>query len=382
MVPIDATRSRQGRKLYVYSICRNVQVHRRWHPVENVLTVKRAGGAWEIRLFDEWIRFEARSQTDVNTLVASEVGELLNPWHVGPLLDISQLGADRLEFRVTRSAGVRYDEARDVLCFKDCPDLGLCLRRWKEQFGDELSVSDLAAGDLRLELAAIRDRDADMARDADLSRLRRPLNLDPEPVVVDAAFRSHLRSIDPTEPDPWDNLHDGELSVSSSSTAELYLWWIPLKMADMRRAIFEFDTVGLDEPLEAYFKIHHTGAVAGECYLVGDGYPEGPLTTPSLYGAIENNVAGYTIGSLTEPVANTLMSPELVAAGAWASFDKLRYGLMLSSYDWPDADPGGTTVELHHSYTTSGDNAPRLELTYPGPPLSTTGTSTYTVDGC
>jgi len=376
-VIIDSHTTRRGNKVIVHAICRNVQVDGQWVRIEDVLTVKRTGRAYVVQLGDEWIRFEPRGKSDSEVLVAAEIGEQLDPWHFGPLLDISQIGADRLEFQISRSKGVSFDARADSLRFDECRELGLCLRRWKEQFGEDLAVADLDGGDLRLELAAIRQADADMARDSDLTKVRRPLDLDPEPVVVDASFRSHFHAVDPMAPDPWSDLHDAASSTSSESTPNLYLNWIPGKAAQLRRAIFNFDTSALDEPLEAYFKLHRVGAAAGENRLIDGGYGESALSTASHYGAIEDNVAAHTIGAMTEPVANTLCSPELVAGGWWDSLSKLRFGLMQAANDFADSAPAGSE-NLSYSYTASGDNAPRLELTYPA---SATGGGTSTSTG-
>jgi len=368
---LNSHTARRGNKVTVYSICRNVQIRGRWRAIEDVLSVQRAGGVYEVRLGDEWIRFQPRAQQDSEIIAASQVGDQLNPWHVGPLLAIDQLGADSLRFLVTRSDGVEYDSARDVLCFKECRELGLAFDVWKGNWPEDVTI-DLASGEASLQLAAIRELDAEA------DGLSRPLDLDPEPVLVPGTFRYHQMTTSPAG-DPelaWGILHDTANSSSSGASVRATVTWVPGCAYYLRRSIFNFDTSGLDEPLEAYFKLHRVGAAAGENRVIGGSYGEAALATPSLYGAIANNVAAHTVGAMTEPVTNTLMSPELVGSGHWQALALFRLGLMLYPYDYNDAEPGGP-MDVAYIYTISGDNAPRLELTYPETAVPG-GTSTST----
>jgi len=340
----------------------------RWRRVDELLSVRRDGDVYVVRLGDHWISLRPDA-ADAAALSLATKRDVLTGTHFGPVLDPA-VCPDSLAFDLEFSSGVQV--SGDGLEFPGVEGLrcGLFFERWKQRLGADCSI-DLPARRVQLDLAKAKA----YAQAAGLGEI----NLDPETVRLtggDMAVRLYTCEGDVGQ---W-------AVIQSADEANWQGTGIATRVRDdcftaIDRSLLEFATSGYEAPLEARLYLHDADAEPTEIRLANSTGITGELTEADNYSDILDAMGSHPIGtdwqSAPEEGAGWIKSPDIVAADEWPTGEDIH----LCIIDPLDAPPNPPFTR-YHGYDLTGEGAAFLEMIMPDVPVpGGTSTSTSTAGG-
>jgi len=339
-----------------------------WRCVDDLLSVRREGEAYVIRLGDDWISLRPDA-ADADALVVASKREVITPTHFGPVLTPASC-PDSLTFDVDFSKGVHT--VADGLEFPGVDGLrcGLFFDAWKLRLGKECSI-DLAAKRVQVNLAKAKA----YAEAAGIDEI----NLDPETVRLtygDMAVRIYTYDAPPGQ---W-------AVIQAAAECTWQGTGITTRVREdcfcaIDRSLMAFDISEYQAPLAARLYLHDSVADPTAIRLANSTGITGGLTEADNYSDILDAVAAQPIGtdwqSASEEGAGWIKSPDIIAAGEWPTGDVLHL-CIIDPWDVPTPP----SSPRYHGYDLTGDNAAFLEITLPSTGLpGGTSTSTSTARG-
>jgi len=365
---LNATTETIGSRARLYAGPKFARYEGRWRRVDSLLSVKRDGEAYVVRLADDWISLRP-SATDAAALALATKRDVVTATHFGPVLTPASC-PDGLAFDVDFSRNVSV--VADGLEFPDIEGLrcGLFFDAWKLRLGKDCSI-DLAAKRVQLSLAKAKA----YAEAAGIDEI----NLDPETVRLtygDMAVRIYTRD---DAPGQW-------AVIQAAAESSWQGTGITTRVREdcfcaIDRSLMAFDITEYQAPLAARMYLHDSIADPTAIRLANSTGISGGLTEADNYSDILDAVAAHPIGidwqSAPEEGAGWIKSPDIVAAGEWPAGN----GLHLCIID-PWDTPTPPTQPRYHGYDLTGDNAAFLEITLPSDGVpGGTSTSTSTARG-
>jgi len=365
---LNATTEIRGSRARLHAGPKFALCEGRWRRVDELLSVKRDGDAYIVRLGDDWISLRPDA-TDAAALVLATKRDVVATTHFGPVLTPDAC-PDSLTFDVDFSKGVQT--VADGLEFPGIGGLrcGLFFDTWKLRLGKECSI-DLAAKRVQLNLAKAKA----YAEAAGIDEI----DLDPETVRLsygDMAVRIYTRD---AEPGQW-------TVIQAAAESSWQGTGITTRVREdcfcaIDRSLMAFDITEYQSPLAARMYLHDSIADPTAISLANSTGITGSLTEADNYSDILDAIAAHSIGTdwqtAPEEGSQWIKSPDIIAAGEWPTGDVLHL-CIIDPWDVP-APPSSPR---YHGYDLTGDNAAFLEITLPstGAPGGTS-TSTSTARG-
>ena len=369
MAILNATTEIRGSRARLYAGPKFARCEGRWQRVDDLLSVKRDGNAYVIRLGDDWISLRPNA-ADAAALAAASKRDIVTSTHFGPILTPAAC-PDSLTFDVDFSRDVQT--IADGLEFPGVEGLrcGLFFDGWTQRLGKDCSI-DLAAKRVQINLAKAKA----YAEGAGIDEI----DLDPETVRLsygDMAVRIYTCE---NAPGQW-------AVIQAAAECSWQGTGITTRVREdcfcaIDRSLMAFDITEYPAPLAARMFLHDGNTADPTVIRLANSTGiTGGLTEADNYSDILDAMAAHPVGtdwqSAPEEGSHWIKSPDIVAAGEWPTGQDLHL-CIIDPWDVPTPPPGPRS----HGYDLTGDDAAFLEITMPDTPVpGGTSTSTSTARG-